>query len=635
MLPDHTIHRYRRALIVTAVALIAMIVSLLQSSDGDMLRGQLTDIGTKGQRTVSQISFTSNENSQVLPANNLNIILVPDETDIAEGVPLATALTSGKRIFGYKYSSRNATAEIAAKARAENGEPLSYSELFPGTFFASNEERSANTFVHDFEVQKNITFLPLSGVVLDRNARYAVIAGDGGASLKVRGFPRCGDGVVSYAHNEICDDGNNTDGDGCSATCRVEHSAVCAGQPSQCAPYAGQCTPVVTTDIIERTYVQDDFSFRAGSRVQPQYDYTKIYSLAGTTLPAGAAVDPMKIRLLGVDEERAVSYVLVTQATYVSKTRKFYRWILAVDNKTNSLRSSMIIPSEVLSFKLIASAYDTEQRAIAMLTTTATKDSGTISTTTSVGFDGPRVTRITFFDIDPADPYHVQIGSSHVLGNHQTLQNDYQEPPTLGQIDTATNRIYVAQTSSTSPIVTIVDGYSYTDAKDATQSIGHYETDFNISRIAFVPSGNILLTGFIYLDFQQYESVLVSLDTNSMQHIARAQVASTFPLYLGLPIPITSQNAVYLLSFPNIIRIDTNTLDTVEIPHPTLLSTTNMREVFVAGDLTYNYATSMLSSENYGQPTRAVLNNISFSPGNWDSSQKPVLRTYSFGCGTP
>jgi len=40
------------------------------------------------------------------------------------------------------------------------------------------------------------------------------------------------DGVLSGA--EICDDGNNDSGDGCSATCRIELGYKCDGEPSVC-----------------------------------------------------------------------------------------------------------------------------------------------------------------------------------------------------------------------------------------------------------------------------------------------------------------------------------------------------------------------------------------------------------------
>lgn len=42
----------------------------------------------------------------------------------------------------------------------------------------------------------------------------------------------CGDGTIGMG--EVCDDGNEAGGDGCSATCTVESGYVCAGEPSFC-----------------------------------------------------------------------------------------------------------------------------------------------------------------------------------------------------------------------------------------------------------------------------------------------------------------------------------------------------------------------------------------------------------------
>ncbi len=43
---------------------------------------------------------------------------------------------------------------------------------------------------------------------------------------------RCGDGAIEL--DETCDDGNTEDGDGCAATCEIEETFVCAGEPSEC-----------------------------------------------------------------------------------------------------------------------------------------------------------------------------------------------------------------------------------------------------------------------------------------------------------------------------------------------------------------------------------------------------------------
>ncbi len=47
----------------------------------------------------------------------------------------------------------------------------------------------------------------------------------------------CGDGVL--ASGEACDDGNDSDGDGCTTACAVEEGYTCGGEPSTCATSCG------------------------------------------------------------------------------------------------------------------------------------------------------------------------------------------------------------------------------------------------------------------------------------------------------------------------------------------------------------------------------------------------------------
>ncbi|APR75570.1 Multiple EGF-like-domain protein 3 precursor [Minicystis rosea] len=49
--------------------------------------------------------------------------------------------------------------------------------------------------------------------------------------------PSCGDGKVDAT--ETCDDGNATEGDGCSKGCVIESGFTCSGEPSVCAPTCG------------------------------------------------------------------------------------------------------------------------------------------------------------------------------------------------------------------------------------------------------------------------------------------------------------------------------------------------------------------------------------------------------------
>jgi MYXO-CTERM domain-containing protein len=49
--------------------------------------------------------------------------------------------------------------------------------------------------------------------------------------------PVCGDGILLGV--ESCDDGNHQDGDGCAADCLAEPGWSCTGQPSECVPWCG------------------------------------------------------------------------------------------------------------------------------------------------------------------------------------------------------------------------------------------------------------------------------------------------------------------------------------------------------------------------------------------------------------
>lgn len=59
-------------------------------------------------------------------------------------------------------------------------------------------------------------------------------------------MPICGDGDVDYP--EQCDDGDSTNGDGCSAQCLVEPFYQCQGSPSVCTEHEVICDDGVDND---------------------------------------------------------------------------------------------------------------------------------------------------------------------------------------------------------------------------------------------------------------------------------------------------------------------------------------------------------------------------------------------------
>src|SRR5262245_47327278 len=71
-----------------------------------------------------------------------------------------------------------------------------------------------------------------------RTAQGDLPSGAGhGAGEGNRGAAACGNGVTNPM--EDCDDGNNVDGDGCSAACEIEVGYTCTGKRSLCVTVCG------------------------------------------------------------------------------------------------------------------------------------------------------------------------------------------------------------------------------------------------------------------------------------------------------------------------------------------------------------------------------------------------------------
>lgn len=192
-------HRRRPPLILVATAVVitaaGFALSLEQRVDDaplpfsvtSGLQGAITEIGRKGGKSVTAITFALGETKETLPQNALSIVVLQDDEGISHGAPLVAALTAGKRVFGYKYTSSNAVAERAAQALVDAGTPQLFPELFPGQFFASATARADIDFIEDFE-NLGITFASPEDVTLEKNSRYVFLALDGGADLTVRGL---------------------------------------------------------------------------------------------------------------------------------------------------------------------------------------------------------------------------------------------------------------------------------------------------------------------------------------------------------------------------------------------------------------------------------------------------------------
>lgn len=203
------------------------------------LRGALADIGARGGKRLVDVTFGNGETQEALAVDTLNFIVIPDGPDISHDAPLSVAVTPGKRLYGYKYSTGSASLERQRKAEADAGQPKTFPELFPGQFFASAEKRNDGSgFISGFETEYSIVFRPLEEVMLERNARYVLIVEDAGTVVAVRGLTLCGndalepdglDQIPGNADDEECDEGTGN-GTGCVAP----YGQMCPYCTSQC-----------------------------------------------------------------------------------------------------------------------------------------------------------------------------------------------------------------------------------------------------------------------------------------------------------------------------------------------------------------------------------------------------------------
>lgn len=172
------------------------------------IRGQLSDVGsTTDNRRIVDMTFDKGEISETFGAGNLTFVTTPaDPSAFSSGAPLSVALTTGKKFYGYKYTSMDATKEKEMQT-VKNDFPLdaegnptaySYSQLFPGTFFASDAElNDPDSFAYQFHDAQDVTFVSASRVSLDANARYLIIAEESGVTMTDRDLKWCGDGKTN------------------------------------------------------------------------------------------------------------------------------------------------------------------------------------------------------------------------------------------------------------------------------------------------------------------------------------------------------------------------------------------------------------------------------------------------------
>lgn len=254
--------------------------------------GRRTIPGGGGEIELREVSFDNGEVSEILqgatPVDRIDFVVTPISSTISDGATLAQAITPGTKVFGYLYTSRSAATEREMADRLAQGEAITFSMMFPGQFFVSDEQRADGSMIANFEQLRGITFLPLSAVHLQQNARYIIISNSANTTFTARNIPICGNSQIEPLeqcddgiHNgemcdsviggsctycsltctietvgppdsvcgnglitgaETCDDRNTDSGDGCSSLCAVEDGYTCEYQDMMCPPGGGACT---------------------------------------------------------------------------------------------------------------------------------------------------------------------------------------------------------------------------------------------------------------------------------------------------------------------------------------------------------------------------------------------------------
>ncbi len=188
------------------------------------VQGSITGVGNRNGIPLKQVSFDNNEVTEELQGTTQSdaifFVLIPDSVSVTQGAPMKAVLSQGKRIFGYKYTSRAATIEKAARDAAAAGTPKTFAQLFPGEFFVTPEQRAFDSYIGTFEAQKGVVFKTMDQVKLDKNSRYVVVANDPSTSFSARNVAYCGDAVTQSENGEQCDDGNLNDDDNCNNVCQ-------------------------------------------------------------------------------------------------------------------------------------------------------------------------------------------------------------------------------------------------------------------------------------------------------------------------------------------------------------------------------------------------------------------------------
>ncbi|MDD5055574.1 MAG: hypothetical protein PHZ00_04890 [Candidatus Peribacteraceae bacterium] len=226
------------------------------------------------------MTFENHEIFEPFGINDITFVTTPfDPTSFSSGAPLSTVLTRGKRLYGYKYTTQDASIEKQRRTESKtvlidvNGNLIDYkySYLFPGEFFASdNDLFDAHSVPRQFaNVSTDVIFKHLSEITLDANARYLIIVEEPDVTFTVRELQWCGDRTVQKNLGEQCDQGSDN-----GIVCTPVSDSTCTYCDTECH----------TTVVCGDGTTESCAATRAASELAEFYQYQNQVKLSNFTL---------------------------------------------------------------------------------------------------------------------------------------------------------------------------------------------------------------------------------------------------------------------------------------------------------------------------------------------------------------
>lgn len=131
-----------------------------------------------------------------------------------------------------------------------------------------------------------------------------------GAPRQVETVPTevlCGNGIID---GETCDDGNVTDGDGCTSTCSVEQGYACGGQPSACETIRATGEPQVRATTTQSTARAEDTPRAAATSASSSEEgMTNDPALPAAVLPGATRPSLRQLREEGLRNRDTTPFV--------------------------------------------------------------------------------------------------------------------------------------------------------------------------------------------------------------------------------------------------------------------------------------------------------------------------------------